>query len=313
MRLPIQTAAAALFLACTVSFGAPRPAVAAAVPVLPNADSQFDAGSLHVLKFGRGAPVVLLPGLTTGPWEFADIIRRLSPRYTIYAVDLPGFDGRPPSTPLLFDRVTRDFWTMLDAQKIARPVIIGHSLGGTLSIALGEQHPERLRGIVAIDGLPILPGLERATPEQRAGYAVQAAGQIAGESHQQLLDYETKYMTTAGGVLDPALAPQLAELEARSDPAAVAQWLKEDMTTDLRADLPRISVPLVEIAPYNAPDVTGSPNPYTEDQKVAYYRTLLAGAPHVQVLSISPSRHFATIDQPDRVFAIIDAFLSSTR
>ena len=256
---------------------------------------------------------MLLPGLTTGPWEFADLIRRLSPRYTLYAVDLPGFNGRPAATPPLFDRVTRDFWTMLDAQKIARPAIVGHSLGGTLAIALGEQHPERLRGIVAIDGLPILPGMERATAEQRAGAATQAAAQIAGESHQQLVDYETKYMATAGGVLDTSLAPQLADMEGRSDPVAVAQWLKEDLGGDLRADLPRMNVPFVEIAPYNAPDVTGLPNPYTADQKVAYYRALLGGAPNVQVIAVSPARHFAMFDQPDRMFAIVDAFLTSTR
>ena len=287
---------------------------AASLPTAPPIEAQFDSGSLHVERYGHaGDPVVLLPGITTGTWEWNDVIRRLAPRHTVYAVALPGFDGRPGATAPLFDRFTNDFWTMLTAQKIARPLVVGHSLGGTLGILLGEQHPERLRGIVAIDGLPLFPGMERVTAEQRAAAAQGAATQIAAQTHQQLLDYEKGYMKSAGGVLDAPLGDQLAELEAKSDPASVAQWLKEDLAGDLRPGLSKISVPLLEIVPYNAPDLVNAPVSYTEDQKVEYYRQLLAGAPKLQVVSVSPARHFAMFDQPERVFALIDAFSNQNR
>ncbi len=284
------------------------PAGAASLAVAPVPSAGFDSGSIHVDRYGQGQPVVLLPGLTTGPWEWSDVIRRLAPKYTVYAVSLPGFDGRPAATPPLFARVTDDFWAFVAAQKVDRPVLIGHSLGGTLAILLGEQHSDRLRGIVAIDGLPIFPGMERVTAEQRAAIAQQTATPISGQTKQQLLDFEKGYMKSSGGVLDAALGDQIAELAAKSDPAAVAQWLKEDLGADLRPDLTRISVPFMEIAPYNLPDLGNSPA-YTEDEKAAYYRTLLAGARKLQVISVSPARHFAMLDQPDRVFRLIDLFL----
>jgi pimeloyl-ACP methyl ester carboxylesterase len=309
MMLTLRAAAAALTLVAL-----PLAASAASLPTAPPIDAQFDSGSLHVERYGHaGDPVVLLPGLTTGTWEWNDLIRRLALRHTVYAVALPGFDGRPAASAPLFDRFTNDFWSMLTAQKIVRPVVIGHSLGGTLGILLGEQHSDRLRGIVAIDGLPLFPGMERITAEQRAAAAQGAAAQIATQTHQQLLDYEKGYMKSAGGVLDAQLGDQLADLEAKSDPAAVAQWLKEDLAGDLRPGLSMISVPLLEIAPYNAPDLVNAPVSYTEDQKVAYYRQLLAGAPKVQVVSVSPARHFAMLDQPDRVFTLIDAFINQNR
>jgi pimeloyl-ACP methyl ester carboxylesterase len=289
------------------------PAAAASLAVAPSPQAGFDSGSIHVDRFGNGDPVVLLPGLTTGTWEWNDTIRHLASKHTVYAVSLPGFDSRPAATPPLFDRVTNDVWTFLAAQKIARPVLIGHSLGGTLSILLGEQHPERLRGIVAIDGLPIFPGMERLSAEQRAFGADQAAAPIATQTHQQLLDFEKGYMRGAGGVLDAQLADQLAELEAKSDPAAVAQWLREDLSSDLRPNLAKISVPLLVIAPYNAPDLANAPVKYSEDEKAAYYRGLLAGAPKLQVATVSPARHFVMLDQPERVFALIDAFLTTAR
>ena len=292
---------------------APLGASAASLSTAPTVDASFDAGSIQVDRYGKGDAVVLLPGLTAGTWEWYDTIRHLAPNHTVYAVSLPGFDGRPAATPPLFDRVTADFWSFIATQHVVRPVLVGHSLGGTLAILLGEQHPERLRGIVALDGMPLFPGMERVTAEQRAAAAQGAATQIAAESHAQLLDYEKGYMHSAGGVLDPALGDQLAELEARSDPPTVAEWLREDLSSDLRPDLAKISVPLLEIAPYNEPDLINSPTKYTPDQKAQYYGTLLVGAPKVQVVSISPARHFAMFDQPQQFFAILDAFIAQNR
>lgn len=304
-----------LVRACTLSATflfalAPAGAAAAALSAAPNVDASFDGGSIAIDRYGKGDPIVLLPGLTTGTWEWYDTIRHLEAHHTVYAISLPGFNGRAPVNPPLFDRFSSDFWSFINTQHVTRPVIIGHSLGGTLAILLGEQHPERLRGIIALDGMPIFPGMERVTAEQRAGGAQQAATQIAAETHDQLLQYEKMYMHGPGGVIDPALADQLADLEARSDPGATAEWLREDLGSDLRPDLAKITVPLLEIAPFNQPDLANSLNPYTADQKAQYYQSLLAGAPKLQVVSLAPARHFAMFDQPQQFFAIVDAFLA---
>jgi pimeloyl-ACP methyl ester carboxylesterase len=80
--------------------------------------------------------------------------------------------------------------------------------------------------------------------------------------------------------------------------------------------LPKISVPLLEISPYNAPDFaaaaarSGQPL-ISEQQKTDYYRQLLAGTPHLTVTSISPSRHFVMLDQPQRFLQVVDDFLSA--
>ena len=280
----------------------------------PAADASFDAGSLHVERYGTGDAVVLLPGLAGGTWEWSGIIRHLAPAHTVYAISLPGFDGRAAAKPPLFDRVTADVWSILEAQKIDRPVVIGHSLGGTLAIALGEQHADRLRGIVAIDALPVFPGTEGVTTRaERVATAAQFAAPIDGASHAEFLAYERVYMRTAGGVLDPALAGRLATLAATSDPRATAQWLREDVTADLRDSLAQITVPVLEIAPFNPADVANLSFKYTQAQKVAYYRSLLAGAPNVQVAPVSPARHFAMLDQPAKVAALLDAFLANAR
>ena len=70
---------------------------------------------------------------------------------------------------------------------------------------------------------------------------------------------------------------------------------------------------MLEIAPFDAADVANLSFKYTQAQKVAYYRSLFAGAPNVQVAPVSPARHFAMLDQPANVAVLIDAFLSRAR
>jgi pimeloyl-ACP methyl ester carboxylesterase len=48
---------------------------------------------------------------------------------------------------------------------------------------------------------------------------------------------------------------------------------------------------------------------FTQDQGVAFYRSLLIGAPHATVVSIGPSKHFVMLDQPDKFYAAVQQFL----
>ncbi len=306
-----RSARASLALAFALALAGPVAGAAATLPPAPKPDAAFDAGSLHVERYGKGDPVVLIPGLTCGTWEWYGTIRHLAPSHTVYALTLPGFDGRPAVGGPLMPRASADVWAMLEAQHVAKPVLIGHSLGGTLAILLGEQHPERLRGVVAVDGLPVFPQMERMTAEQRAALATQITAPIAAETQAQLLAYEQGYMKGPFGTLDPQLAAEVAPLTARSDPKAVAQWLQEDVAGDLRPDLAKLAVPLLEIAPYDAADVGSGPVSYTEAQKGDYYRALLAGTPQLEVATIAPARHFVMFDQPDRFYAVVDGFLKA--
>jgi pimeloyl-ACP methyl ester carboxylesterase len=193
---------------------------------------------------------------------------------------------------------------LLNAQHIVRPVVIGHSLGGTLVIALAEEHPERLSAAIALDGLPVFPTAAQMSAEQRAAAADALAAQIRSQTPAQVLAAETSYMQTIG-TLDPALVAPTAALEARSDPAAIAAWAQTDLKADLRPALASATVPLLELMPY-APG-----GPYTEDQTVAFYRTLLAGAPNLTVVPIDGAKHFAMLDQPASVDAAIGRFLAT--
>lgn len=292
---------------------APSPSLAqpvTALPPAPAASVSFDAGMLHVDRYGSGAQsLVLIPGLASGPWTWYGTIAHFSPDYTVYSLSLSGFAGRPASTePTTFAAFSADFWQMLAANRIDRPIVVGHSLGGTLAILLGEQHPDRLRGIVAVDGLPVFPALATQTAAQRGAMAAKAADQIAAESPQQLLAYERGFMRTIG-TREAGLIEPMATLEARSDPKTVAGWLREDLSTDLRPGLNAIAVPLLEIMPYDPHGSMG----YTQEQTLAFYQSLFSGTPNVRVVPVAPARHFAMLDQPAAFYRALSAFFATLK
>lgn len=278
-------------------------------PPLPAPAKSFDTGSLHVDVYGTPGrrALIFIPGLTCGPWEWSGEIAQLSPYYTMYALTLPGFDGHPAIKTPLFQTVSADFWTLLQSESIVKPVVIGHSLGGTLAIMLAEQHPDKLGGVISVDGLPTFPGMDRMTADQRAQAAAQMTSAMAQASTpEQFAAMEKTYvlpnlMTSADDIT------VVAPLAARSDIAATAAWTAADIALDLRPQLTNVSTPLLVIAPYDAafeskvlPDAAA---------KRAYYEALLANDPAANVQMIEPSRHFVMYDQPQKLHDAIAAFL----
>jgi pimeloyl-ACP methyl ester carboxylesterase len=302
----------ALIAALSVA-GFALPAAAEMPPPLPKAVATSSAGSLQISMYGQPGhqALIFIPGYALGPWEFAREITAYSANYTVYALTLPGFDGRHGAAGPLFQTVTADFWTWLAAQNIGKPIVIGHSLGGSLAILLAEQHSELLKAVVAIDGLPILPGEDEqstATREQNAKDMAGAINMLSTSS--QFADAEATYTLPLMVSSSKDVSGIAGKVEHDGvDIGTSAAWIAEDMNLDLRPDLNKITVPLVVIAPYDDPiDQKTWP---TANAKKAYYATLLAGDTTAQVEMISPSRHFVMLDQPQMLDTMLDAFLKT--
>ena len=302
---------AGVLAASALLFSAP---VSAAVPPpLPAAASSFNSGSLHVDVYGTpGKPaMIFIPGLTCGPWEWSGEIARFSPDYTIYALTLPGFDGQPPISGDLFAKVSTDFWGLLQSKKIDNPIVIGHSLGGTLAFMLAEQHADRLRAVIAVDGMPVFPGLERMTAAQRDATGTQIAASMSGATHDQFEAAEKTYVLPYL-MISPQDVAQAAPLTARSDPKASGAWMEQDMAMDLRPQLNAITTPVLEITSFDPTfDPKGPGHIASTAQKQAYYASLLAGDSTAKVEVVDNSRHFIMYDQPQALHSDIAQFIGT--
>jgi pimeloyl-ACP methyl ester carboxylesterase len=305
---------APLLLALALALGAPAIAAEAPAPANPYAATiapaeRFEVESMLVERHGqRGRPLVLIPGLASGPWVWQDMVREFSGEHAVYVVTLPGFDGRPPVAGNALDAARKALQQLISERHLDRPVLVGHSLGGSLALAVAEERPALVGGVVTIDGLAVSPGTEELFGTERAQAARTARARVAAVPGAAFAAQQQEYMRGIG-VLDMSMADELARLTARSDPAAVGAWMADALALDLRPGLSKISAPVLVLAPYFEPDA--AQDQVSLQDKVDYYQSLMAGTPKLAVKAISPARHFAMMDQPDRVADAIRSFLNS--
>ncbi len=270
-------------------------------------------GTLTVQRHGdHGRPVILIPGLTCGPWEWQDTIARLEKDHVVYAVTLAGFDGVPAPADggNLYDRADASLLQLIKQEHLDKPVLVGHSIGGSLALRFAGEHPELIAGVLAADGLPLFPGMDRVDATQRQAIAAKMGEKMAAQTPEQAKAYALAYMQKIG-LVDQAAAARYAPLTMRSDHKAAAAYAEQDMAFDGRPLLKNAHMPIVEISPYYAPDFASGPLAMSEQQKADYYRSLLANAPQAKVVSISPARHFVMLDQPAKFQQALDDFLKS--
>ena len=296
---------AAVLCASVPSFAAEANRFAAsAVPA-----ERFDVGATLVERHGsQGAPLILIPGLASGPWAFQDTIRQFGKDHVIYVLTLPGFDGRPAVDGKGMAAAQESVRELIETRKLKKPVLIGHSLGATMSLALAAAHPGLVGGVVAIDGLPVLPGTEMWPAEQRKQMVAMINSPKPPMPAEVFAAQQQQYMRGTG-TLDMARADELAKLSGKSDSAAVTRYMADGVGVDMRSALPAIKAPVLVIAPYSPVDA--AQQPMDEAGKAAYYKSLMQGTPDVTVKMVSPARHFAMFDQPQMVADAIGAYLKA--
>lgn len=105
---------------------------------------------IHYIEHpGAGTPVVLIHGLpgTAADWE--DVTPLLAGHRTI-AIDRPGF-GYSTGGYVPFDRQLEVIHELLGKLHVVRPILVGHSYGGTISLGFAERYPSDVRGLVLVD------------------------------------------------------------------------------------------------------------------------------------------------------------------
>lgn len=98
---------------------------------------------------GEGNPVVLIHGFceTHEIWNGFD--KKLSKYGRVISIDLPGFGNSPlPHGPLTVDLIGGILLNWLKEKHIEEPVLVGHSLGGYIVLAMAARDPEYCKKLV---------------------------------------------------------------------------------------------------------------------------------------------------------------------
>jgi non-heme chloroperoxidase len=179
---------------------------------------------LEVLDWGgAGRPIVLLAGLGNTAHVFDDFALRLTAVGHVYGITRRGYGkSSVPSQGYDADRLADDVLAVLDALKLQRPLLIGHSIAGEELSSLAARYPMRARGLVYLDAvgdrtapMPRMPSVPSAQPSaaDRRSVAAFQAWQKAAQGMAFPESEIRQTMTIAadgsvGGPLVPAFVPR---------------------------------------------------------------------------------------------------------
>jgi pimeloyl-ACP methyl ester carboxylesterase len=143
---------------------------------------RVDGLSVRHFEAGKGAPVLLLHGASLG--SSADVwTRNLAPLAAhglrVIAPDLPGFGGTDNPADVSLSYRKKFVLAFMDALKLERAGLVGHSQAGRIALDLAFSDPQRVSKVVVLATGSLLPPLaEKAAAE----------GEEGGESEPTLAD-----------------------------------------------------------------------------------------------------------------------------
>ncbi len=263
------------------------------------------APSFKVKVTGHGKPMILIPGLSCGGDVWDAVVNHYKDKYECHVLSLPGFVGTPgytggPFLPKIRDEVIQ----YVKDQKLDHPVLMGHSLGSTLSLWIASTAPDLFGPVVAVDGLPWTGGLFADNNMPKARQMADAYTKALGKLSQADYAKQTA-MFLDRMITDPKVAAKYNKESALSNPKAVGQAMSELLTTDLRPDVEKIQSPVLVLAAAQF-----AVNLESQNQLLGTYESQVARIPHHSVVLALKARHFIFLDSPEFFFQSVDKFLS---
>jgi pimeloyl-ACP methyl ester carboxylesterase len=117
---------------------------------------EVDGVKLHYLEQGSGPVVVLLHGngVSAEDFELSGLLDKLAVDHRVIAFDRPGFgySSRPGNTEWTPEAQAKLVYDALHALKVENPVVVGHSWGTLVTLALALDFPRYVKGIVLVGG-----------------------------------------------------------------------------------------------------------------------------------------------------------------
>jgi pimeloyl-ACP methyl ester carboxylesterase len=240
---------------------------------------------------GTGPDVILIPGLTEGRGVWAGAVRAV-PGYRYHLIQVAGFGGEPArgnARGPIVAPLAAELVRYIEEQRLRRPAIIGHSMGGTLAMMLAADHPRLVGRIMVVDMLPAPAGLFGQSPGDAASIARGISGLTETEGGRRLFSSFVNVFAPSGSSF------------RTSDPAVVGRVMNELAAMDLTDRLSAIRQPLTI--------VYASPSERVGAAVDRRFSRAYAGARRARFVRIDNSGHMIMFDQPARLEEAIRDFL----
>jgi len=171
---------------------------------------------LEVLDWGgSGRNVVLLAGLGNTAHIFDNFAPKLAQQFHVYGITRRGFgQSSAPTAGYTAQQLGDDVVAVLDAMKIADPVLVGHSIGGEELSSVATHHPGRVAGLVYLDA-----GYSYAFYDKEHGDYLLDLGEVTRKmDHLQKNPFDAPQIKALAAIL-PRFERNLEEMQNRGGSA----------------------------------------------------------------------------------------------
>lgn len=253
-----------------------------------------DQGIVHYETYGRGRPVILLHGWL-GSWAlWRDTIEELGKYFRTYALDFFGFgDSLDRTTDFSVSNYVDLVYQFMDRLGIVKAPLVGHSMGGTVSLGVASRYPERVVKVIVI-GSPV-DGSSLNFFLKLSGYRGIAKLIFAMPIILRTFIWGITHLAAKDGVgLHHMVSADASKVSADS----FFQSIGTLRDTNLRNDLSDLRMPILGI--YGRNDIIVHPN---------QGKLLLKSAPTSCEAWFEQSGHFPMMDEPLRFQKTVNDFL----
>ncbi len=253
---------------------------------------------LHFKQLGRGEPLILLHGLFGSSDNWLGVASILAQNYHLFFLDLRNHGQSPHSDETSFPRMAADVVEFMDAQKLDRANVLGHSLGGKTAMQLALDFPSRVEKLIVVD-----IALRAYSPSEHE------------KIFQALLTLDLKNFQTRTQI-EEALAPEIPDLGLRrfllknlktpASPSSSFTWKMN--LSGLFKNSPKIYEPIIYQTPFENPALflRGGKSRYVSDEDIPGIKKMF---PQAKIETIARAGHWVHADAPEEFISLISSFL----
>lgn len=255
-----------------------------------------EQGIVHYETYGRGRPVLLLHGWL-GSWAlWRETIEVLGKDFKTYALDFFGFgESFDRTSNFSVDNFVQSVNQFMDRLGIVKAPLIGHSMGGTVSLAAAVRYPEKVVK-VGVVGSPI-QGASLNLLLKASGYKGFASVVWTTPALLKLFLRSYSYLMAKDG---RKLGKMITEDVSKVSVDSFFESIGTLRQTDLRPHLNELQMPILGI--YGKRDIIVDPR---QSQVLKQF------APQSEIAWFEQSGHFPMMDEAQRFYDTLRNFLNA--
>lgn len=249
---------------------------------------------------GSGQPIILIPGLTCSGDVWLEMSNAFKDDYELHILTLPGFAGNTPFKNLdtgFFEKSQLLILNYIEKNKINKPIIIGHSLGGTLALKIAAENPDKLSKLVIVDAFPYMASIRNPniTKEQAKMFAIADQNRLISNWEKPRKEKVKNQKRLLSGMISDSKKIDIAtQWYLDSDLKTITKAKYELMTLDLRNALSNIKLPTLVLGSW----VAGKPYGVTRKTSLELFKQQYKKLKNVEIDVSDIGKHFIMWDDP---------------